>query len=442
LSTKNSLEDTYAPTISPSNYVNFWSSWYHFKYTGYVESFTVPLGVEALYLYMWGAGGYWGGNGAYVEGTLPVKAGQNVTVIVGGAGQHSKGRAFGGGGGGAYAPGGGGRSAIQFDNEDIVTAGGGGGGVNGGHALSYMNGAIQNVSYRGGNYVMATSRSGNDGGGGSISEGGEGVASSSITSSGSKYQGGDSPDTCNNCGAGGGGFFGGGQGFSSGGGGSSYLYNLVTYHMSDVSLIKGVCAGGKSKYYYICAGSCGKPYQNGCVVIELIYVPTLDPTEAPTMTPTVSMPPSLQPSLDPSVSPTQIPTLSMHPTTEPNSLSLSFLSENMLAIVLLSVAGAVFVLIIFLVYIVCLLNRTSSILNRIVVAGFDNNTHGQQRSQMPTALEVEPSSSVIASAPPTTSLSPQDAHKEVRQQQGDQVKEIGCLEMEPSTLEGINQSNL
>jgi hypothetical protein len=65
------------------------------QYTPHLTSATV----EALYVYMWGAGGGdAGGNGAYVEGRLPVTAGQYLTVIVGQAGiYYDYSHAFGGG---------------------------------------------------------------------------------------------------------------------------------------------------------------------------------------------------------------------------------------------------------------------------------------------------------------------------------------------------------
>jgi hypothetical protein len=161
-----SLNPSAAPTRAPSNLrtqveeVNF------FHYSGMEDSFIVPDGAESLRVFMWGAGGSWGGNGAYVEGVLPVSAGQRVAVIVGQQGINGGPSAF-GGGGPASNYGGGGRSAIRIDNEDVVTAGGGGGSFfnYGGHATSFKNGAIQNVSYRGFNDAM-TVEVGSDGGGG------------------------------------------------------------------------------------------------------------------------------------------------------------------------------------------------------------------------------------------------------------------------------------
>jgi hypothetical protein len=112
------------PSYRPSNNIAELREVNVFRYTGSTETFVVPVGVAMLRIFMWGAGGGGydlGGNGAYVEGDLPVTVGQQMTVLVGQGGYG--GLAFGGGG---YSAGG--RSAIQIDNEDVVTAGGGGGG--------------------------------------------------------------------------------------------------------------------------------------------------------------------------------------------------------------------------------------------------------------------------------------------------------------------------
>jgi hypothetical protein len=276
----SSDDPTAAPSAPPANGAapSTLKSTNVFTYQGYVENITVPEGVRALHVYMWGAsGGMAGGNGAYVEGLLPVSAGQQLKVIVGQAGSLGGSRAFGGGGYGMFG-GGGGRSAIQIENEDVVTAGGGGGNF-GGHATSYMNGAIQNVSNRGDNIAMTTEALCDYGGGGSVTAGGQAATCLADAQPGSKYQGGDTPLYVKgiNGGGGGGGYYGGGAGHLGGGGGSSYLYNLISYHMSGTSLEFGICAGTHSKYYSTCSSSCGTYdteygyVQNGCVVIELVY---------------------------------------------------------------------------------------------------------------------------------------------------------------------------
>jgi hypothetical protein len=276
------------PTTSPSSFLTELQGVNVFRYTGYFETFLVPEGVEAFYVYIWGAGGSYGVNGAYVEGLLPVTPGQHVTVIVGQAGIYGTSASFGGGGAGgsisggyAYSGcGGGGRSAIQIDYEDAVTAGGGGGGYYGGHATSYMNDAIQNVSYQGGYGTVTMSTQAincNGGGGGSVTEGGQGDYCWG-GQSGSRYQGGNGNKWGG--GGGGGGYYGGGGGYY-GGGGASYLYNLLLYDMSDTSTARGVCAGQYSKYFSTCADSCGTSNQNGCMVIELIHETLVQPSAVP-----------------------------------------------------------------------------------------------------------------------------------------------------------------
>jgi hypothetical protein len=78
--------------------------------------------------------------------------------------------------------------------------------------------------------------------------------------------------------------------------------------MSDTSTTGGICAGTYSKYYDVCAGSCGVTQQNGCVVIELEYkytpIPangsTRFPTASPSSSPTVYVGPTPSPSIAPS----------------------------------------------------------------------------------------------------------------------------------------------
>jgi hypothetical protein len=116
-------------------------------------TYTIPAGVKAMEVDLWGAGGsgsgfknndksaYAGGSGSYVRCQLAITGPTTITVIVGDGGQApaygaSGSNAIGGGGKGVadsnQSPGGGGgRSAIKNPStpaEDWVTAGGGGGG--------------------------------------------------------------------------------------------------------------------------------------------------------------------------------------------------------------------------------------------------------------------------------------------------------------------------
>ncbi len=121
----------------------------YFDYTGGDQAFTVPLGITSMDVYLWGAGGGGGlngagGAGAMLQGRLGgLVPGESLTIIVGQAGdglnRNEADRTYGGGGeGGAgdilFNSRGGGRSAIRRGAADIVTvgAGGGGRGVTGG----------------------------------------------------------------------------------------------------------------------------------------------------------------------------------------------------------------------------------------------------------------------------------------------------------------------
>ncbi len=174
----------------------------YFEYTGGDQSFTVPLTVTSMDVYLWGAGGGGGlfgagGAGAMLQGRLGVTPGEALTIIVGQAGdglnRNEADRTYGGGGeGGAGDPlfnsRGGGRSAIRRGAADIVTvgAGGGGRGVTGGKG-GIVNGyapssgsATGGTQTAGGNLGGALNLGGNstadnNGGGGSGYYGGGGA---------------------------------------------------------------------------------------------------------------------------------------------------------------------------------------------------------------------------------------------------------------------------
>lgn len=127
-----------------------------YEYTGAVQTWTVPSGVDTIYVKMWGAAGgggpdngnNWGGGGGYTEAVIPVNAGQTIEIYVGGGGiaaDKFTGGAGGwpnGGNGGSGnrieappldtvggAGGGGGRSEIRIAGVSYAIAGGGGGGA-------------------------------------------------------------------------------------------------------------------------------------------------------------------------------------------------------------------------------------------------------------------------------------------------------------------------
>ncbi|MES2557056.1 MAG: T9SS type A sorting domain-containing protein [Bacteroidota bacterium] len=120
-----------------------------FNFTGGVQNFTVPCGVDSLFVQTWGAqggtgdlggsgvSGGGGGLGGYAEGWLLVTPGDLLNIFVGGQGATPTGGFNGGANGGSTnAGGGGGSSDIRVggtaEADRVITAGGGGGGGRGG----------------------------------------------------------------------------------------------------------------------------------------------------------------------------------------------------------------------------------------------------------------------------------------------------------------------
>jgi hypothetical protein len=123
-----------------------------FNFTGGIQTFTVPCGVDTLFLQTWGAqggsgasgnsgagptAGGAGGLGGYAEGWLLVSPGDVLNIFVGGQGATPTGGFNGGANGGSQnAGGGGGATDIRVggtaEANRVITAGGGGGGGRGG----------------------------------------------------------------------------------------------------------------------------------------------------------------------------------------------------------------------------------------------------------------------------------------------------------------------
>lgn len=124
-----------------------------FTFTGSIQTFDVPSGVDKVLVEMWGGGGggggtatglssFSGGPGGYTKCYLKVTGGQTLYLQVGGGGKSGTGNAFGGGGAANFDPsqaittgGGGGYTAIfsaaslTATNEMVGAGGGGGGGI-------------------------------------------------------------------------------------------------------------------------------------------------------------------------------------------------------------------------------------------------------------------------------------------------------------------------
>jgi len=232
-----------------------------FNFTGGLETFTVPCGVDTLFLQTWGAqggagdlggagvSGGSGGLGGYAEGYLLVNPGDVLNILVGGQGSAPAGGFNGGANGGSTnAGGGGGASDIRVggtaEANRIITAGGGGGGGRGGcDEGTLLTGGIGGTGGAGGGGIgvngfdSPTSGGVAGGGGGGNSgsvQGGSGSAGigcggflgtpGSIASTGSGATGGAGQTCCcssSNSVPGGGGGGGGQIGGGGGGGGSA-----------------------------------------------------------------------------------------------------------------------------------------------------------------------------------------------------------------------------
>jgi hypothetical protein len=207
-----------------------------FWYTGFNQTYIVPLSATTVLVQCWGGGGGGGnsavgGSGSFISAVVSgLVPGANLTVVVGGAGSWttvSRAAVF-GGGGAVGSPGaigcstGGGRSAVAFSGTDIVTAAGGGGA--GGYSSTSSGGA-------GGTPIGGSGAPGSAGypglGASQVAGGAGGTAQAPMGNAGALYRGGSVATGCSGCGAGGGGIYGGGSscsytsGSSGGGGGSS-----------------------------------------------------------------------------------------------------------------------------------------------------------------------------------------------------------------------------
>lgn len=223
-----------------------------FSYTGSAETYTVPAGVNRLFVVAAGAMGGkgslgTGGFGAVASGVLDVSSVEELSIRVGQQPTTAAGGFNGGGNGGAGTTtpglGGGGATDVRvggdgLDDRVIVAAGGGG--------ASVTYGGDGGTPTGGAGFSSGTSTGG---GGATQSTGGTAgtsVAASTEASGGSSGQGGDGASNASTVsgGGGGGGYFGGGGGglvsslaqSSSGGGGSSYLAeSLVSSANQQVS---------------------------------------------------------------------------------------------------------------------------------------------------------------------------------------------------------------
>jgi hypothetical protein len=208
-----------------------------FNYTGNIQTFTVPQGINSIIVEAYGAQGgsnsngtSIGGKGGYSIATIPVTSGETLNIYVGGQGTSVTSSPSGGynGGGGLNASGyggtGGGASDVRRGtslNDRIIVAGGGGGHgwVNyalsggGGGGLSGTDGETYS------SYPNAAGKGGTQTAGGA-----KGTVSGGTQTDGTFGQGGMGYGDGAGGGGGGGGWYGGGGSvFFCGGGGSGYV---------------------------------------------------------------------------------------------------------------------------------------------------------------------------------------------------------------------------
>ena len=226
----------YSPAISPSDTVEY-------SYTGSPATFTVPAGVDSVFLQVWGAQGgdgsssNPGGKGGYSEGRMHVQFGDVLSVYVGGSGEGTSsttsgtGLTIGGwnGGGNGYQSGtprsaGGGATDIRVNgtslNHRVIVAGGGAGNI-------YFNGNTYASGHGGGlNGVSGTA-----GTGGTQTSAGTATSTYTNFTPAAFGTGGSANSGTNTLCGGGGGWYGGGYG-NSAGGGSGYVWTASSSRAS------------------------------------------------------------------------------------------------------------------------------------------------------------------------------------------------------------------
>ncbi|WP_070137958.1 glycine-rich protein [Crocinitomix algicola] len=230
-----------------------------FEFTGDVQSYTVPPGVETIQIEAWGAAGGTGtyagitplpGKGGYSIGKLDVTPGQVLEVYVGGEGAATGLGGYNGGGqaGTDYGASGGGASDVRISpyglTERVIVAGGGGGAAYGSSPSNGGDGG-------GLEGVFGQDMSGFEGGGGGTQIAGGAAGCCYGAAAAGEFGVGGGPGDYHNAG-GGGGWYGGGSGAgqAAAGGGSSYIDGL-----EDASTTAGLREGnGQVIITVLCLG--------------------------------------------------------------------------------------------------------------------------------------------------------------------------------------------
>ena len=219
-----------------------------FTYTGNMQYFIVPVGIDTVTARVYGAqgGANWVNNtnyGGFSAADIPVTAGDTLFLYVGGQPAGITGGWNGGGAGETAGAGGGGASDIRmggktFSDRILVAGGGGGGGYWSGQEIvgGYGGGLVGGNGYR-----STTTNAGGDGGTQTSSGDGTCVTPDNPVCAGGFGYGG-SPSSCGCEGYGGGGGWYGGAGSGNcrgGGGGSGYAAAFLT----NVDMNNGIRVG-------------------------------------------------------------------------------------------------------------------------------------------------------------------------------------------------------
>lgn len=206
-----------------------------FNYTGSMQTWVVPSGVNTVFIEAWGAqgGANWINNdnfGGYAAGDLAVTPGQTLYIYVGQQPNSITGGWNGGGNGEGAGQGGGGGSDVRINgttlNDRVISAGAGGGA---GYWASLHVVGGQGGGLTGGEGYRVPSYAANPGGlGGTQTAGGAygTCVTFNVTALAGSFGQGGSPSACGCEGYGGGGGWYGGAGSGNcrgGGGGSSYI---------------------------------------------------------------------------------------------------------------------------------------------------------------------------------------------------------------------------
>ena len=244
-----------------------------FLFTGGIQSFIVPNGVDSINVYLSGAQGSLGGLGGSIQADLSVSNDSIIYIYVGGQGLTQYGGWNGGGSSGSVAPGGGGGGASDIriggnslSNRVIVAGGGGGRGITGSGATTGYGGAGGQTSYNlsagnGTYYAYGTGASVTSPGvGGLYFPWGSG-------NNGGLGYGGSYCSTCFNMGGGqgggGSGYYGGGAGGANSGGGggsnmanSSFTSNILTFQGNNTGHGKIIISYSNTYTNTVMATSC------------------------------------------------------------------------------------------------------------------------------------------------------------------------------------------